>query len=118
MGKKAKIDYDAQANTVKGTIEPTADERINDKIRAVVGTFGGDNTEQEFVALIHRVDEARLRALLTAVTENKNTDPRVQAYSTLFDEYQALNDQMARIQHAKEQFEKATRYCEFGTCCT
>ena len=50
MGKKAKVDYEQQAETVKGTIEPTADENLNNKIRAVVGTFGGDNTEQEFLA--------------------------------------------------------------------
>ena len=29
MGKKAKIDYDQQAESVKGSIEPTADERIS-----------------------------------------------------------------------------------------
>ena len=47
MGKKAKIDYDAQAAIVKGTIEPTPSVAYNARIQDIVNTFGDDAADTE-----------------------------------------------------------------------
>ena len=118
MGKKAKIDYDAQATVVKDSIQTTPSVAYNARIQDIVNTFGDDaaDTEALFTQLLHQADEATLVEIMNdwpGSTRDKNVI--IAAVAKLVPEYRALKQQMEVAEHARKQFEAASKYQQTET---
>ena len=121
-GKRAKVDYEQQAEKVRQDIQTTPDNNLNDVIRNIVGRFEGEGTEANFRAMLHSgdspaaeaADEARIHQAIEHVEgAHRNLEARAHAYAFLVPAYVQLTQQIEQANHAKEQMEKALRYCEF-----
>ena len=120
MGKQAKIDHVAAAETMKNEIKATADAGINHTLNTLVTTFGerDADTEAAFLALLRSgdspaaeaADEARIQGVLEALDGEKNIVSKIQAYSLLIPEYHRIKQQIDAAQHAQKQFEKSMKH--------
>ena len=118
MGKKAKIDYDAQATIVKGSIETTSSVAYNARIQDIVNSFGADaaDTEVLFTQLLHQADEATLVEVMKGwETGTRDKNVIIAAVAKLVPEYRALRQQIEAAEHARKQFETASKYQQTET---
>ena len=113
MGKRAKIDYEQQANTIRAGITATASPAVNTAIQNIVTAFSSEqaDTETLFRNMVDAADEATLAKIKEGL-ENTRRDltGRVQTMAGLIPEYNLLTAELARFQQAKEQMEEAMRY--------
>ena len=112
MGKQAKIDPAAAAETMKNEIKATADAGINQTLNTLVTTFSerDADTEAAFLNLVGTVDKETCQKVLDELDISRACDSRVSAYAHLLPEYRRLRVQIAEAEHAKKQLELATKY--------
>ena len=112
MGKKAKIDYDAQAVTVKDGITATASPAVNTAIQNIVTAFEPEHADTEtlFRNMVDAADEATLAKIQDGLeSTRRDLTGRVQTMAGLIPEYNQLTAELAKFQQAKEQMEEAMR---------
>ena len=117
--KKAKVDYDQEAEAIRARMTATASPALNQQLQEFVRRFEGDaDTEQVFLRLLvsgdtpahEQADETRLKEVLEGLEGQKHVSMKVCAYSKLLPAYNEALTQLQNAEQAKKEIERAMQY--------
>ena len=112
-GKRAKVDYEEQADKTKSAISATSSASYNQSMAEAVTAFGSDgaDTETLFKQLVDNTPAEVVEVILSEWDEgSRNVDVRTSALARLFPQYHELRRQITVAEQARKQFELTMRY--------
>ena len=112
-GKRAKVDYEEQADKTKSAISATSSASYNQSMQEAVVAFGSDNADTEalFKQLVDNTPAEVVEVILSEWDEgSRNVDVRTSALARLFPQYHELRRQITVAEQARKQFELTMRY--------
>jgi len=112
-GKRAKVDYEEQADKTKSAISATSSASYNQSMQEAVTVFGSDNADTEalFKQLVDNTPAEVVEVILSEWDEgSRNVDVRTGALARLFPQYHELRRQITVAEQARKQFELTMRY--------